>query len=249
ATLGPEARQRMFRLACFLGLVAVLAFAYMIYQGGGLWQVYGRAKGSGVARSGYVGEAPLLAFPAIILLFVSRQGQRLHLRHLALVLLFASPYLIHGFLGTRRGPAFMVLAALMFSWCITSSRRPKLRTILIGLGLIGLTVLFLKSHRSQIFLGSDFDFDSSALLEECVPGEPNAGDNFIHSSGTVLTAHQSGRYGWGRNLLITYLVRPIPKQIWPTKYQDARLALYPNAEPNTNVDREAVLEWRPVAGA
>ena len=231
-SLSPRARKYVFQIACVLGTITLLAFLYMLYRGGGLWRIYGGAKGYLGAQSGYIGDATLLAYPAIVLLAISWQGQRLSLNRLGLVFLFASPNLIHGLLGTRRGPTFLILVTLIFSWYLVSSRRPTVRTIVVGLGLVVLAVMFLKANRSEVYIGSELDFESSALMEQLLPTQAGPGDDFIHASSSILCAAENGQYGWGRNYLIVYFVRPIPKQIWPTKYGDAKSLLFPEAERN-----------------
>ena len=143
AALSPQARRKVFQLACFLGIVALACYGYLVLGGGGFWEIYGRAKGYLYTPSGYISDTMYLAYPAIILLAIAWQGRRLQWRHWALMLLFASPHLIHGLLGARRGPTFLVLATLGLSWYLVKARRPSLRGLLVGLGMVALTVMFL----------------------------------------------------------------------------------------------------------
>jgi len=218
--LTPWVRQRIFRLACFLGAVAVITYFSLIFSAGGVFAVYSRAKGFFSSGSGYINELQLLLYPAIVLLAISRRGQRLRLADVALALLFASPHLIHGFLGARRGPTFTVLATLALAYCIVSLRRQTLLRVLLGLGTIGLVVIFLYSQRSEIYIGSELEFDTGSFYEKLLPTEAGPGDDFVVSAGTAIMASHTGRHYWGARYLATYVIRPIPKQLWPTKYED-----------------------------
>src|SRR5262249_12646939 len=76
-SLTHERRKKILQLSIVLGVVAVGAFWYMIYNVGGFVAAYSGSKGGGWADSGYIGEAPTLAYPAILLWAISRQGKKL----------------------------------------------------------------------------------------------------------------------------------------------------------------------------
>lgn len=250
--LTPYARQQIFRVACILGTLALAAHCWTILRAGGLMAAYGRAKGGGSASSGYIGEAPLLALPAIVLLLISWRGRRLRLRHFALILLFAAPQLMKAFLGSRRGPTFLILATFLFSWYLLYARRVSLRKIVLGVGVIGIVVLTLKAHRSEIYLGSDFDFNARRVVDEIIPDRVGGGEDFIFSSGAIILAQETGRFHWGKRFAANYLVRPIPRQLWPTKYEDLGLGWMATQEDMCGfTDREWLdtVGWIPARGA
>ena len=86
---------------------------------------YGRPYGAGLSISGYVGEAVLLSIPGIIMLFLSRSGLAMRPGDVGLVAMFASPLLLNGILGARRGPTFMILLTLFLCSSVLRSRRPR----------------------------------------------------------------------------------------------------------------------------
>jgi hypothetical protein len=218
--LSPPARSALVTLASWFGFIGVTAFFVTVRNAGGLEQAYGHAKGGAAAESGYLGEAPLLTLPAILMLFMAWRGTRMSVGRWALVILFASPNLIQGFLGTRRGPTFLVLATLLFATYVRSNRSATPVRVLAGLGGIGLVVLFLFSHRSEIYVGSNFRVDQGRFGETLAPTELSAGDEWVHGAGLMVTSRQSRFHHWGKRLLTVVFVRPIPRQIWPTKYED-----------------------------
>ena len=86
-----------------------------------------------------------------------------------------------------------------------------------GLSL-GLLLLFLVAHRDQIYLGSDFDFERDA---QAFAFEAHSGNEFIYGAGAVLHADAVADYWWGRRYATVLLVRPIPRFLWPSKYDDS----------------------------
>ncbi len=63
-------------------------------------------------------------------------------------------------LGGRRGPAFQIIVTYAVAYFIVKQKSPPLRTILIGLLCTGVLMLFLLTQRRQIYIGSEFAFDS-----------------------------------------------------------------------------------------
>ena len=43
----------------------------------------------------------------------------------------------------------------------------------------------------------------------------------LYGAGAILHADALGAYGWGRRYAIVLFVRPIPRFLWPSKYDDA----------------------------
>ncbi|QVL50087.1 MAG: hypothetical protein KFB96_06370 [Thiocapsa sp.] len=214
-------RQRILFLSVALGLVSVIAYAYAIDNVGGLTAAYGRAKGGGHAGSGYVGEAVLLSFPAILLLAIARQGaRRVQPVDILLALLMAMPHLLQGTLGGRRGPLFLVLAVLFLAWFIARGRPPSLKLAGTGLVVIGLMVLLVHSQRQHLYIGAEGEFDASRMMNTLTP-EALEGNDYVAGVASVIVSDYYGDFTWGREHLITLLIRPIPRQIWPSKYEDA----------------------------
>ena len=113
-------RDRIFKLSLVLGVMAIVAYVWMTWNAGGLLHAYSHSKGGGRSSSGYVIEAVLLAFPAVILLALSRKGQRVRKIDIALAVAFMSPHLFQGILGGRRGPIFVEPRCFVF--CLASGQ-------------------------------------------------------------------------------------------------------------------------------
>ncbi len=218
--MNSEIRRRLFVLSTILGTCSVLAYTHMIFNAGGLIRAYSRAKGGGWAASGYIGETILLSFPAIILLSLSRQGMKLRWKYILMALTFSLPHLFQGILGGRRGPLFLILCILFLSWLIARAHRPSLKTLLMGLLLISFSVTVVWSQRQHMYLGSGGEFKIEAVWEKIRPGDLSSGHNYINSSGSILAAKYQQSFYWGYRYFVTFFIRPIPKQIWPTKYED-----------------------------
>jgi hypothetical protein len=86
-------------------------------------------------------------------------------------------------------------------------------------------MLALVTLRTQIFLGSKL-FDELPSVGQLLTqiGESQErltyGNEYLY--GTFVVTHAIGRddYYWGKRYLVYAFVRPIPRQIWDTKYKD-----------------------------
>jgi len=221
-TLSPRARQYLYTIGLVFGGIGVAAFLYLLWRNGGIAKAYGHRKGGLSSPSGYLSEAQTLTLPAIILVSMAWQGRRITKKYILLILVFAAPHLIHGFLSTSRGVTFVILATLALSQYLRTLKVPTSRAVFGGIAILGLIVLFLFAHRSNIYIGADFKLDASKLEETIAPKktEISSGDNYVFASGLILHTRYFQRYYWGRRYAVILLVRPIPKQIWPTKYED-----------------------------
>ena len=232
-------RARLFIVACILGMIAVSGFVYMVYSGGGFWEVFSRPKPFLNSPSGYIGEMPMMAYPAIMLLAITARGRQIRVRHVLLAFFFASPHLIMASLGGRRGPAFLIMCILVTSWYVARNRRPSLRMVVGMVAVAGVLMVFLVSNRKNIYLGSEREIDTEAFTNRLVLTEASGGQEFIYSSGLILTAEYRDQFYWGLRYFTLLFVRPIPKQLWPTKYEDLGLE-WMVGEPGTGgfTDRE-----------
>jgi oligosaccharide repeat unit polymerase len=221
--LDDRTRGRLFNISRVLGIIGVAAFCYMVYASGGPAEVFSKPKPFLQAPSGFIKEMPMMAYPAIVLLAMTLRGQRIHARHLALALFFASPHLIMGSLGGRRGPAFLIMCTLAASWYIAKNRRPKLKSVLGMLITLGIVMLFLVSNRKNVFIGSEREIDTQAFTNRLTVAEASEDQEFVYSSGLILTADYKQQFYWGLRYFSLLFVRPIPRQIWPTKYEDLGL--------------------------
>lgn len=218
--LNARVRRRLLYVGLLLGAVAIAAYWYSIVNVGGFVDAYSRAKGGGRTFSGYIGEAPLLAYPAIVLIALSRQRLKIRLVDIFLVLLVASPHLIQGTFGGRRGPLFLILAMLFLSWYLARGTLPSLRKGVIGVSIISLVVVVVWSQRQHLYLGSGEEFEVERLVDRLAPDTISTGDEYLAGVATVLTADEIENFYWGYRYFVTLFIRPIPRQIWPTKYED-----------------------------
>jgi len=222
--LTPAMSRRLRTLALILGSLSVAAFAIQLNNAGGLIEAYSRGKGGGHAESGYIGDAVLLSFPALLILALAvySSRRRIRLTDIATALFIASPPLIHGFLGGRRGPLFIVLATLLFSWFLARGRRPKMSTIIAGIGIICVTVLVVSSQRKLVYIGSERSLDISRVFETdgLASQDVDTTNSYVAAVASVVASDHYQDYYWGYRYFVTFLIRPIPKQIWPTKYED-----------------------------
>ena len=200
-----------------LAIAGIASFVYGIINVGGFSQAYGRAYGGGYSDSGWVRDLALLCLPALLLFTISQQGRRVTLRALLIMLAFASPFLIHGLLGARRGPTFMGLAGPAMVFYMARGKRPRLATLIAGGALLGTLMLGLVSNRQSVYWGADLELEQGP--EDYF--RPGSGNDFIYGAGLVIVTDETQDFSWGTTYLTTLFVRPIPKSIWPTKYQDA----------------------------
>lgn len=214
-------RRQIARLSVFLGILAVSAYLYQISNVGGFEAAYGRAKGGGWAASGYIGESVLFSFPAVLLYAISRRPERIGLADVVTALILMMPHLLQGTLGGRRGPIFLALATLFVAWFIANRRTPRMATAVIGIGICGLAVIFVWSQRQDVYLGSENSIQLERMWEKILPEEEvSPGNTYVVGAATVVMADRLDFHYWGYRYFVTFLVRPIPKQIWPTKYED-----------------------------
>jgi oligosaccharide repeat unit polymerase len=248
----PEAvydRKKLFFWSAVFAGLGIGTFALGIANVGGLTQAYGEAYGSGSLESGWLRDLTLLCVPALILFSLSHQKLRLTPRYVTLMLIYASPFLIHGFLGARRGPTFMVVAGMALTYYMASGKRPRLVTMAAGGGALGILLLFLVTNRTSIYWGSDMKLEG----EVSTYFNPSAGNDFVCGAGLVVITQRTGDFSWGATYLTTLFVRPIPRSIWPTKYEDAAAFFHstPLTE-NLGIDITAfrrVLGWTATVGS
>lgn len=242
-------KTRLISLAYLLAAIALAAYWYGIFNVGGFMRAYATSKGGGFVGSGYVGEASLLAYPAVIIFALSWSGRKLGWFYWLVILVMSSPGLLHGIFGGRRGPLFITLSVMFFSWCIARGKAPRLRLIIIMGALFVAAVLFVQSQRKDVYFGSENKLSMDRFLEMLREPELDAGHNFIHTTGAINAARVTNFFHWGRRFFTIYLVRPIPRQIWPTKYEDASRFFYSGESSISDSQWDIVNGWFPIAGS
>ena len=213
-------RRHLVILSCLLGGAALVSFWTGLANAGGFFAAYGGPKGGGFHKSGYLGETILLSFPALVVGAIALRGRRLLVRHMVAALIVASPHLIHGTFGGRRGPIFLILLTLFLSWAIQQRRKLSFMAALGAVAVAGSAVIAVWSQRRFLYLGSGQGADAGRILEFLVPGRIHPGETYVFGTTSMLVADLHNSFYWGYRYFVTIFIRPIPKQIWPTKYED-----------------------------
>jgi hypothetical protein len=222
AELTTAARARLARAAIALAVLGLVAWIYQIIHSGGLYAVYGQPYGFFWADTGYVSEAFEFGLPGALLLLLARSGLRLRRWDPVWISIGLMPIVGQGLLGARRGPTFLALVGVGIMWYLVRTRRPRLGSALLGGLALGLLLLFLPANRERIYLGSESGFTS---LSEAYTFGVEPGNEFVFGAGAALNAESVDGFMWGRRYLVVFLVRPIPRFLWPTKYTDAAAVL------------------------
>lgn len=209
-------QRRLHHGAYIIGGVGLSAWAYVIRNSGGITEVFGRAKGIGWSEFGFIREAAYLIIVALLLLMSPQGFSPRNKKWLAAVVVLSIPYLIQGLLGAQRGPTFLIMVTLGASSYLARGKRPSL-PFMLGAGIaLGALLLILVTNRDRIHLGSEEEITTD------VSGnfKANEAHEYIFGIGCMVAATEEGRFFWGKRYAAQVLVRPIPKQIWPNKYED-----------------------------
>jgi len=216
-------RRRMQVLGIVLGCVSCAAFAFMVHYSGGWTRVFSHAKPFLRSPSGYIGEMPMLSYPAVFILAFAYQGRRLTASRWTALIFVMLPQIIMATVGGRRGPMFLVACSLFATWCIIHQRRPRVRTVMAGLAGVGCLMLLLQGNRGDLFRPWEGTIDTTYLEQLWSPPEVGVGDEYVVASATILTSSKYAHHYWGARYFATFFVRPIPRFIWSTKYEDMGL--------------------------
>jgi hypothetical protein len=237
AVKGPaELGNRSFRAALVFGGVALLAYAVNLHNVGGFFDAYSVEKGGGSAESGYVRDAVMWCLPALgLVYFRIAQGRAGWPQYLALVC-FAAPLVMHALLSGRRGPTFIIFSLLFFGWYLARGKRPSLLVFLGGGAVLGLLMLVMATFRESFMLGSDLFSNPGQAIHEISTHfnqrradqaeRSLASNEFIYGVTVITEFSREKNYFWGKRLAALFLVRPIPRQLWPTKYEDVGMSRY-----------------------
>ena len=136
------------------------------------------------------------------------------------MILCALPQLTHGTLGGRRGPIFMALMILFFGWAVARGKMPHLRHVVVGVLVACVAIIYNASQRKEIYLGSEGSFNAQRFWETLAPERVEPGNTYLTGASGVIVANYFEDYYWGKRFLVTFVIRPIPSFLWPTKYAD-----------------------------
>ncbi|MCA9239566.1 MAG: oligosaccharide repeat unit polymerase [Planctomycetales bacterium] len=222
-------------VALSMGFLALAAYAVTLHNVGGLYEAYSVVKGRGESSSGYVRDMAFWCVPSIgLLAWCHHATQRFKFTVLALII--AGPLLIHGLLGARRGPTFMILITLLVSYFLATNKRPKLAFLASSGAAIAILLLAILTFREQFRIGSDLWKNpmkaSSIIMDEFGKRRLDqihrtiGGNEFVYGTNVMLTFDRDKDFYYGKRLLTILFIRPIPRQIWPTKYEDIGMERY-----------------------
>lgn len=251
----PVALRRLRTAAFLLGGIGLTGFFYRLSTVGGFLAAYSRPKGGGAAPglSGYITGAALLTIPAILLLVLSHRNKKPDWKLGLWMLVFAFPHLAQGLLGGSRGNAFLAVATLALGWYLARATRPSLRALFAGLLITAVLMFTLKTHRRTVYLGAEsVQFSWNKVVEAIVPKEIEPEHVSTLTLGTIIAAHDRQHCFWGRRYLAQLFVRPIPRQLWPTKYHDLGLGWMVQQPGSGGLHPSqwiASLGWFPAAGS
>jgi len=209
--------RRLLIGAGIAGSVGIICWGITIINVGGFSAAYSTSYTGGWDDSGYVRDGTLQLLVGVLLAITSLAAGGPRVPALWLMALFGFPWLSQALLMARRGPTFAFVVVVLMGWYTTRRKRPPIFAV-GGLGFaLGWLVLFLVTNRGNIYLGSSFDVqtDVSGIVDK-----PDAGNEYIYGSGTILASIRRDHYFWMRRYLAQILVRPIPSSVWPTKYED-----------------------------
>lgn len=216
--LAAEAGERLFSVGFWIGMVGMGVWLLLIVAGGGFQQVYGTSYGGGELHpSGWVRETNNLYLVGLVLCLASGALSRARGHRYFVAALLALPHIVHAFLGARRGPTFVTAVLLYIGWNVFRNRRPALLTNLVGGGALGLLMIFLVGNRDFIYFGSQEKLQLD--LGDTYVFRFGAGNEYVVGSGLVVTADRRQQFGWGMSVLEQLVLRPIPKELLPNKYE------------------------------
>ncbi len=252
--LSAALQKRMEQISFIIAAIGLASYFYTLSTVGGFVESYSRPKGGGAfgGMSGYITSAPLLTIPATIMYLLSQRGRRLTAKTAAMVALFVSPHMIQGLLGGSRGAFFLAAVTVIVGWYLARSRRPGFRAVVAGIVVIGTIMLLLHVYRKQIYLGSEFEFETVPLKEVIAPSKLAISDATTYSWGLILASDYHNVHYWGLRYATQLFIRPIPKQLWPTKYEDVGMGWMvtrPGSAGLLPSDWQEATGWIPEAGS
>ena len=252
--ISPAVRRSLQIGAFFFSGIGYISFFAGIITVGGFQAAYGQAYGGGRTEYGYLNTAILLLFTGASMYMLSREGGKMRIVDYFVVLLLVFPQALHSILGARRGPFARVLLALGFGPFTVSPRRVSFWFVMAVLAVVGLGALFLVSQRGAIFLGSLKSFEKERFISAIYSAHKEPDTGMLADAGIVTMSTTYNRHYWGRRLVPYMLVRIIPKQLWPTKYEDIGFGYLASAKTYSDASFEPslwnqTLGWRPSRGA
>ena len=160
----------------------------------------------------------------------------------------ATPRLLQGTIGGRRGPLLLTVLTLFVAWFVARGTLPKLRHAFVGILIAGLAVSFVWSQRGTVLrVGSNEQFESQTFENKLYPARLSQGHFYVVGSGSIVRSYRTGNYGWGKNYVKNLVFRPIPYQLWPGQYRFVN-RLYSSFTGSSHGYSRDIFKWRVPAG-
>lgn len=242
----PRTRQRFLSLALLLGTVSFAAFWWLVSHSGGVVRMFQTHKPYFVSASGYVGELPMLTFPALLLMATAWQGKKMTASRLLIALYIASPQITWSIIGKRRGTIFLTVTALAATWYLIKNKKPNWKVIFGGVTMLGLLLLF-------VFVNRKATPQSDMTVAATLTGEQRLtpGDEFVAAGAMILASERYSHHFWGVRVFAMFIVRPIPSFLWPDKWKFMGLEwmeTHPGLYGLTTSQWQQALDFNPALG-
>jgi hypothetical protein len=225
-----------YRFAIFLGGASLAAFALTVHNSGGVIATFSRFKSRGTSEYGVVRDAIFWTVPAISILALCIVKDGSKNKYWIPMFALSGPLLLQGFFGARRGPTFIIVAAMIISSYFARKKRPPVWMFFGGGAALGVLLLLIVAFRGEFRFGGAITRDPIKAVTLMLRGLSDrqedsmeralGGNEFVYGANVVLTFKRHGDYYWGRRILTILFIRPIPRQIWPTKYEDVGMERY-----------------------
>ena len=212
-------RRMFYLLGLLLGTMAFASFWYMVFSSGGPVKLFLQAKPNFGRRSGYIGEMPMLTFPALFLLAAAWQGRRFTFPRFMIAFYVASTQISFSVIGKRRGTIFLTSAVLAAFWYVVRNKKPNWKAMIGGTCALGLVLLYVAANRSSNALTNIGEGNNARLANVLTVNTLIAGDEFISSAGVILTSDYFQNHYWGKRILVIIFIRPIPSFLWESKWE------------------------------
>ena len=244
---------RLYASGLMLSAVGWAAFYAFLYQSGGAIAFYSSPHGAAGAweeQTAWVYFGRYLSYPGLVLMLLGRVRGRRDPYWAAPIAIVVALNLIHAVLTGSRGTIFPLAVAVAFPPYLARRESPRLLSLVMGAGVLGLTVLLLVGYRAQLHLGeraAQVPRLAEALLATSdVPDEGirdlTTGVEFLYHAGIIETVDAYARYNLFADLIHTLTVHPVPRLLWPSKPYYWNLGV-------TADDVAERLGWRRASGA
>jgi len=168
--------------------------------------------------TGYLGELTHTLIAAAIVAGLLAVGTRYRVQGIVLAGVAILPWLLSAFAGGRRGPAAIGLLLTLFVLYFWRPRKLEIRTFAWWIAGLVLVITFLIANRGTLV---ERRYGEWAPLGEAIYLQPFEGNEFIYGGAAIVSKLHTWDFYWGRRQVMVYLVRPVPRHIWPEKYKDA----------------------------